>query len=183
MKAIKILSIGILITLIVSCGTFEKATTQNQETNYFPAKKHKIPTVLIEKKANPDTLKSLLVVPTTDYWLQMGKNLDYFNEVLTYDQFQNEIVKNDLSEKIPSLSDKVGLNRAYKYYKPFVILDLTKIQKPNDGWYAGLKLYDPSKGDVIFQNEIKLNLMWDGWTDQGTMFPLYNSLLDYLRKQ
>ena len=113
----------------------------------------------------------------------MGKNLDYFNEVLTYDQFQNEIVKNDLSEKILSLSDKVGLNRAYKYYKPFVILDLTKIQKPNDGWYAGLKLYDPSKADIIFQNEIKLNLMWDGWTDQGTMFPLYNSLLDYLRKQ
>ena len=42
---------------------------------------------------------------------------------------------------------------------------------------------DPSKADFIYQNEIYVNLMWDGWTDQGTMYPLYNSLIDYLNKQ
>ena len=59
---------------------------------------------------------------------------------------------------------------------------LTKVNK-NGGWFAGLTLYDPKNAEMIFENEIKLNLMWDGWTDQGTMYPLFNSLLDYLREQ
>jgi len=82
-----------------------------------------------------------------------------------------------------NVSDKVGLNRAYNIYRPFVILNLTKVKKESGGWFAGLTLYDPSRAKTIFENEIWLNLMWDGWTDQGTMFPLFNSLLDYLREQ
>ena len=174
---------GLLILVISSCGTFEKATTLNPETNYFPAKEKKKCTVLKEISVNADTLKILLVVPTSNYWLEMGKNLDYFESVLTYDQFQSEIVKKGLSDQIPSLAEKVGLNRAYNLYKPFVILNITKVKKTGNSWYAGLTLYDPNRADIIFQNEIWLNLMWDGWTDQGTMFPLFNSLLDYLRKQ
>lgn len=174
----------IIITFVYGCGSFEKATTLNPSTNYFPAKKNKQPTVLKEIAVPKDSLRSfLLVVPSTDYWLKMGTNLNYFDTVMTYDQFQTSIVQNELTDKIPSLSDKVGLNRAYEYYRPFVILNLTKVQKPGDGWFAGLTLYDPKRAEVIFQNEIWLNLMWDGWTDQGTMFPLFNSLLDYLRKE
>lgn len=175
--------VGLILISMISCGTFEKATTINTQTNYFPAKKGKIPTILIDKPINPDTLKMMLIVPSTDYWLTMGRNLNYFYNVLTYDQFESEIVKKGLSDQIISLSDKVGLNRAYKINQPFVILNLTKVNKHGYGWFAGLMLYDPKSAEIIFQNEIWLNLMWDGWTDQGTMFPLFNSLLDYMRKQ
>ena len=183
-KNVKIGLFGILIVLLTGCGTFEKAARINPSTNYFDAKKKKQESVVVLKKVlvNADTLKTLLVVSTTDYWLQMGQYLNYFDEVLTYDQFQTAIIKAGLSEKIPNVSDKVGLNRAYSIYKPFVILNLTKVKKEG-GWFAGLTLYDPSRAETIFENEIWLNLMWDGWTDQGTMFPLFNSLLDYLREQ
>jgi len=183
-KKVKIGVFGFLIILLTSCGTFEKAAMMNPSTNYFPSKDNKQKSVIVLKKipVDADTLKTLLVVPTTDYWLQMGQNLKYFEKVLTYDQFQSAIVKEELSEKIPNVSDKVGLNRAYNVYKPFVILNLTKVKKGN-GWFAGLTLYDPNRAETIFENEIWLNLMWDGWTDQGTMFPLFNSLLDYLREQ
>ena len=183
-KNVKFGLFGVLIAFLTSCGTFEKATKMNPNTNYFDAKKKKQESVVVLKKVpvDADKLKTLLVVSTTDYWLQMGQNLNYFNEVLTYDQFQSAIVREGLSEKIPNVSDKVGLNRAYNIYKPFVILNLTKVKKEN-GWFAGLTLYDPSRAETIFENEIWLNLMWDGWTDQGTMFPLFNSLLDYLREQ
>jgi len=178
----KIVTVAILVTLNYGCGSFEKATTLNPSTNYFPAKKNKQPSVLKDVAVSRDSLKSyLLVVPSNDYWLQMGNNLNYFDTVMTYDQFQTAIVKEGLSDKIPSLSDKVGLKRAYDYYRQFVLLEPTKVQKPGDGWFAGLILYEPQRAEVIFQNEIWLNLMWDGWTDQGTMFPLFNSLLDYLR--
>ncbi len=182
-KFIYIGFLGIIFTLN-SCGTFEKATTQNSESNYFPAKKKKQESVIVLKEipVNADTLKTLLVVGSTDYWHDMGENLNYFDEVFTYEQFQTAIVREGLSEKIPSLSDRVSLNRAYNLYKPFVILNLTKVKKEG-GWYAGLTIYDPKRAETVFENEIWLNLMWDGWTDQGTMYPLFNSLLDYLRKQ
>ena len=183
MRITKLSVIGLILISMISCGTFEKAATINTQTNYFPAKKNKVPVILIDKPTNADTLKLMLVVPSTDYWLAMGKNMNFFERVLTYDQFQSEIVKKGLSDKIPTLSDKVGLNRAYKLNQPYVILNLTKVNKPGNGWFAGLTLYDPKNAEIIFQNEIWLNLMWDGWTDQGTMFPLFNSLLDYLRKQ
>lgn len=177
--------LGILLSaaLMNGRGSFERAVTLDPATNHFPAKKKKQPKVLKVVNVNSDTLKSLLVVPSTDYWLQMGRNLNYFDSVMTYDEFQSAIVRKGLTDQIPSLSDKVGLNRAYDLYKPFVILSLTKIQNPGSGWFAGLSLYDPKSAETIFQNEIWLNLMWDGWTDQGTMFPLFNSFLDYLRKQ
>ena len=180
---IKTLSAVILISVITSgCGSFNKATTVSSTTNYFPAKKNKNAKTLIDIPVNADTLRTLLVVPESEYSLTMGKNLDYFNEVIYYSELQKRIIQNDLQDKVPSLSDLVGLNNAAIHYKPFVILETTKKKKDN-GWYAGLRLYDPKRAETIFENEIYLNLMWDGWTDQGTMFPLYNSLLDYLRKQ
>jgi hypothetical protein len=180
----KIALLTLCIALIYGCGSFEKATTLNPSTNYFPAKKIKQPTTLKEIEVSRDSLRTfLLVVPSTDYFLQMGKNLNYFDTVMTYDQLQTAIVKEGLSDKVPSLSDKVGLKRAYDHYRKFVLLEPTKVQKPGDGWFAGLALYEPQRAEVIFQNEIWLNLMLDGWTDQGTMFPLFNSMLDYLREE
>ena len=174
----------IIISFFFGCGSFQKAVTLNPSTNYFPAKKNKQAIVLKEIAVEKEALKSfLLVIPTSDYWLQMGTNLNHFDTVMTFEQFQTTIVQEGLTDKIPSVSDMVGLNRAYKYYRPFLLLNLATEQKDTGGWHTGLTLYDPERAEVIFQNEIKLNLMWDGWTDQGTMFPLFNSLVDYLRKE
>jgi hypothetical protein len=79
-----------------------------------------------------------------------------------------------------------NLNFFDNHYGPFVILHFTKERKDsnnNTSLYTGLSIYDPSKADFIYQNEIYVNLMWDGWSDQGTMYPIYNSLIDYLNKQ
>ena len=177
--------IGIIVVTVMfstCCGTHEKVTTLN--TNYFPTKMKKQELVKVLKKIsiNADTLKTLLVVPTSDFWLQMGQNLNYFNEVLTDDQFESAIVKAGLSDQIFTVYDKMGLNRAYNAYKPFVILSQTKVRKKGR-WYAGLTLYDPKSAEMIFENEIWVDLVWVGWTDQVTTYPLLNSLLDYLREQ
>lgn len=178
----KIIQIGVFL-LIISCGTVQKPAKLNQQTNYFPAKENKVVNVLHSINVDADTLKTLLVVPNSEYFVEMGKNMNFFDEVLSYEEFQNAIIKAGLADEVGGIYDNIGLNRASKKFKPFVILETTRKQKTEGGWYAGFKLYDPKKAEVIFQNEIKLNLMWDGWTDQGTMFPLYNNLLDYLRKQ
>ena len=189
-----------IVSSLMSCGTFNETTLLDESTNYFPAKKNKNVNILRIKKVNPDTLKMLLVVPNDEYSLQMGKNLQYFNEVIIDYELIRKASKylidkphlktNTNSVLLQSNKENDPLNtiepdsylHAYGQHNPYVYLQLTK-RKKKDGWYAGLLLYDFNHGNCIFENEIKLNLMWDGWTDQGTMYPLYNSLLDYLRNQ
>lgn len=171
-----------LILMMSSCGTFSKAQTLDTETGYFPAKKNKRVTVLKEVKVNPDTLKTLLIVAKSEYNLAMGRNLNYFNEVRDIYDLEIQIMKVNMLDKTHTYIGPEGLKKAAEIYKPFVILETTKTKK-GDRWFAGLVLYDALSAETIFENEIRLNLMWDGWTDQGTMFPLYNSLLNYLNKQ
>lgn len=178
MKTTSLSIIGFIIMTLAACGTTQKATTLNPQTKYFPAKTHKVPTVLIDEPTNAANLNKMLLVPNTDYWLAMGKNLNFFDTVLTYEQFEQELVKKGLSTQIFDLADNTSITN-----QSFMVLNMTSIMKPKNRLFAVLTLNDSRNNEIIFQNEIRLNLLWDGWTDQGTMFPLLNSLLDYLRKQ
>ncbi|WP_291135514.1 hypothetical protein [Flavobacterium sp. UBA7663] len=178
----KIIFLLLIITL-TSCGTFNKTSKIDEKTGLFPAKKNKIVTILKDEVVKRDTLKKLIIVPNDEYSIEMTKNLNYFDKILTFEEFQKDIISKKLDDKIPSVSDRIGLKNAYKHYGPFVILHFSKERKSNNELFAGLSLYDPNKADFIYQSEILVNLMWDGWTDQGTMYPLFNSLIDYLNKQ
>ena len=186
MKSIKLLTILICISTSISCGTFNKTSKIDSKTGYFPAKKNKAVTVIKEEKISKGILKKLIIVPNDEYTLEMVKNLNFFDKIMTFEEFQKDIISKNLEDKIPSVSDRIGLKNAYNHYGSFVILHFTKERKEtnnNTSLYTGISIYDPSKADFIYQNEIYVNLMWDGWTDQGTMYPLYNSLIDYLNKQ
>ncbi|MEI6091275.1 MAG: hypothetical protein WCR42_12545 [bacterium] len=167
---------------LTSCGSLGKVTTLNPNTGRFPAKKKTI-NIINKTSVNADTLKTLIIVPDTPYWIGMVQNMKFFNEVMTMDELEKDIIKKGLTEQIPTLSNYNGLKKAYKYYKPFVIIMLTEEKKSNGSWYVGFELFDPSRVDKIFQNEIHINQIWSDWTDRGTMYPLFNSLLDYLTEQ
>ena len=55
-------------------------------------------------------------------------------------------------------------------------------QDKNNAWVAGFTVYDPLRGETIFQNKIytknaiQLN-------NKRILLPLYNNFLVYLRKQ
>jgi hypothetical protein len=184
MKSYKILitCYSTLLTIaLCSCGTIGKVTTLNPKTGRFPANDNEV-TILKKVSVNADTLKSLIIVPNTQYCLEMVKNMKYFNEVMTLAQLQDTIIAKGLTDKIPSVSDKIGIKRAYQYFKPFVIMSFNQDKKELN-WYTRLELYDPNKNELIFQNEIWVDMMWSGTTDKATLYPLFNSFLDYLLEQ
>lgn len=166
-----------------SCGTTGQSTESNPSMNRFPTKGHKAVSVLKRTNINADTLKTLLIVPNTNSWVQIGKNMNYFKEVMTIADLQRDIIAKGLSDKIPSISDRIGLHNAYIKYKPFVILSLSSQDLGTQGFRTRLNLYDPMRSDIIFQNEVRLNLMWEGYNDQKVLYPLLNSLVDYLNEQ
>lgn len=179
------LNFFVIISLICfnCCKTTSKATELNPNSKRFPAKSYKAVTVLKRINVGADTLKTLLIVPTQDSWIELGKKINYFKEVMTIVDLQKDIIAKGLTNKIPTISDRIGLYNACINYKPFVILNLSVRDLGTAGVRTRLSIYDPIRSDITFQNEVRLNLMWEGYTDQKVLYPLLNSFVDYLNEQ
>ncbi|MEQ3662701.1 MAG: hypothetical protein ABNG96_08430, partial [Flavobacterium sp.] len=104
MKFIKTLIILICISTFTSCGTFNKTSKTNEKTGYFPAKKNKTVTIIKEEKISKDILKKLIIVPNDAYTLEMVKNLNFFDNIMTFEEFQKDIISKNLEDRIPSVS-------------------------------------------------------------------------------
>ncbi len=102
---------------------------------------------------------------------------------MTVYELQKDIIAKGLADKIPSISDKISLYNACISYKPFVMLIPSSEDLKTQGFRSRLSLYDPLQSDMIFKNEVRLNLMWEGYSDQKVLYPLLNSLIDYLNEQ
>ncbi|MCH5598098.1 hypothetical protein [Niabella ginsengisoli] len=175
----------LVVFSVAICLICNKITAQTASSNSerFPTTGHKEVTILKKTNVNADTLKTLLIVPNNTSWIEIGKKLNYFKEVMTLSELQKDIIAKGLSDKIPSISDKIGLYNAYKNYKPFVILINSNEDLKAQGFRTRLSLYDPMRSDMIFRNEVRLNLMWEGYSDKKVLNPLLNSLVDYLSEQ
>lgn len=180
-KHFQLCFIAMFAIILSSCATIGKVPVLDPETGRFPANK-KLVYILKMTEVNADTLKSLIIVPNSEYCINMVKNMNYFNEVMTYTQLQDSIIAKGLTDKVPSVSDKIGLKRAYQYYKPFVILSFNNVHKELD-YFGQLEIYDPHKAEVIYQCETYIDMWFSGWTDKGTSYPLINAFLDYLLMQ
>lgn len=166
-----------------SCQTASKITAVHPGSQRFPTKSHKAVTVLKRISVDADTLKTLLIVPNQDSWIELGKKINYFKEVMTIAELQRDIIAKGLTYKIPAISDRIGLYNACKNYKPFVMLSFLTRDLGTEGVRTRLSIYDPIRSDVTFQNEVRLNLMWEGYSDQKVLYPLLNSFVDYLNEQ
>lgn len=178
-----IISILFLSSCFVPSNLYKKPEILklDSKTNYFEPKPYKEIEIISDVSVNADTLKSLLVVPNGDYYFEMGKNLNYFKEVMTYSQFSRKIT--DLGDTLDltfDSPDKLKLHKAAELYKPYIIMKKPKVyQDENYVWVTGLTIYDPLRGQTIFKTKeyVKYNLTHD------VMLALYNNFLDYLRKQ
>ena len=175
----------VFTALIGFCSyeTIAQTSESHPNSKLFPAKGHKEVAILKRKDVSADTLKTLLIVPNTTSWIEIGKKINFFKEVMTITELQKEIIAKGLSDKIPSISDRIGLYNACINYKPFVLLSVSGEDLKTQGFRTRLSLYDPIRSDIIFKNEVRLNLMWEGYSEQKILYPLLNSLVDYLNEQ
>lgn len=186
MKRPYLFNIFFTITLFFFCCSEAISQTKEVQSNseLFPTKGHKEITILAKKRISADTLKKrLLIVPNHFSWVQIGRELNYFKEVMTMAELEKEIIARGLTNKIPSMSGRIGLYNAYIHYKPFVILIMSNEDLKTKGFRTRLSLYDPFQSEIIFKNEVRLNLMWEGYSIEKVLNPLLNSLANYLNEQ
>lgn len=175
MKAISIFSVTIL--LLISCKSVPLEPKLDPKTNYLYTDIRDVKIITGISVVN-DSLKHLLIVPNQAD-LEVGKTLNFFNEVMTRDQFEDAIIKSGFADDVETFRNRKGQHKAAILFRPFVLLEHVYDRVG----YTGMRLYEPIGERIIFENEMSNGFFRLDYPDIRSIFPLYNSLLDYLRNQ
>lgn len=167
-----------LMILLAGCTTTMKVTKPDPQTKLFPSPKSA--NVIKEMDVDLDSKKSLVLVPNGDFTVDMLKNVGYFDEVITFEELEKILIKENLTETVPSIEDRIGLNKAAKFYKPFLWLRWDSRQ---DGTreYTQLVLTDPITVEDYLVAETYLDHMW-GINDRNNFYPMFNALVEYMKR-
>ncbi|KUM54662.1 hypothetical protein AR688_15375 [Rheinheimera sp. EpRS3] len=154
-----------------------KVAQLDPTTGRFPTKNQA--TIVKSSPVDLDSMKSLLLLPDNDFVKGQIGNINYFNATITLDDLETLIIQNDLTEEVPSVREKIGINKAYKAYKPFLWLRFDT-RRENGKEYAQFILTKPDTLEDIFVVEKHLDYVWAGVNDQNTWYPLFNAIVDYI---
>jgi len=173
----KKISLLVILLFLGACSSL-KVVELDKETGFFPSKNKA--TVVTNKATMLDKNKSLILVPNSEFEKNQIINIGYFDEVITHEELETLIVKNNLGDQVPSIKDRIGINNAAKYYKPFLWLRFD-IRGTGNKQYAQYILTDPLTLDDIFVVETHLDYIWAGVNDQSNWYPMFNALIQYIK--
>ena len=163
--------------ILSACSSFKIAEV-DPATGYFPGESQA--PVILNKAMDLDQRNSLILVPTSDFSENQIKNINYFKEVITIEDLEKIIITNDLGDQIPSVRERIGLSQAAKKYKPFLWLRYV-IKGSGNSRYAQFILTDPLTSEDYFITETHLDYAFTGVNDYNNWYPMYNSLIDYIK--
>lgn len=176
MMLMKRILLAFILILCIGC-TSMKVAELNPETGRFPTKVNA--TVVKSEEFDLDSMKSLILAPDDEFVLGQLRNIAYFDKVMTLDDLENAIIQADLTDEIPSVREKIGINKAYKAYKPFLWLRFDS-RKEGNKTYGQFILTKPDTLEDLFIVEKHFDYVWAGVNDQNTWYPMFNALVDYL---
>ena len=165
-----------LTTLSLTSCTVQKVS-EKKETGFFEATKEA--EILVNKPFDLDNNKSLLIVPNNTFTKGMVEKIGYFDRVITFDDLEKEIIKDNKQDEVGSLTEKIGINNAYRKYKKFLYLRFDDNKEKSKR--IQLKLINPENFDEIFVGDTLYDDFWVGVNDQNTFNPLFNALIKYIQ--
>lgn len=165
-----------LLVVLSACSTFKVAEI-DPKTGYFPSETKA--DIIKHDKYDLDPMKSLVLVTAGAFVEGQVKNMKYFDEIINLGELQSIIVREGLQDKVPSIADKIGVNKAYTNYKPFLWFRYN-VRKSEREAYVQFILTDPKDMKDIFIAEKRFDPVWGN--DQSTWYPLCNAFIDYVRE-
>jgi hypothetical protein len=168
---------SILLLLSVAACQSMQVVERDPGTGYFPTSRSA--TVVKNASIDLDQRRELLVIGRSDFLEGQLGNIGFFNEVLTVPELETRIVREGLTDKVPSVRDKIGLSNAARHYQPFLWLRVDRRSEGNRN-YAQFILTDGETLEDYFITETYLDTVWAGVTDRNNWYPMFNSLIDFL---
>lgn len=168
----------IAAALLSGCSALKVVET-DPITGYFPGDKRAA--VVTNIPLDMDNRKDLILVPNDDFTGDMVRNIGFFDNVMNFEDLEKTIINENLTDAVPSVDDRIGLNKAAKAYKPFLWLRWDD-RKDGSKHYGKLILTDPITLEDYFVAETLLDFLWRGVNDQNNFYPMMNSFIDYLKE-
>jgi hypothetical protein len=178
-------TLAILIcSFLAACGTQMKVAAVDEKTGLLKSDIGSISkaTVVTAKTMSLAPFKGLAFISGGgDFGVNQLKAVKYFDQVVNYDELQKLVIANNLQDKVPSLSEPIGLNKLYRAYKPFLWVNFKRVQKDNKP-YLQLIATNPDTLEDVFVSEVHLDFVWAGVNDQNSHYPLFNALIEWMNK-
>jgi hypothetical protein len=172
------------LLLLSACGTQMKVAQVDEKTGQLKSEKGEVTkaTVVVAKKVPLAQYKAMAFISGGgDYGVSQLKAINYFEQVLNFDDLQKLVITNNLQDKVPSLNEPIGLNKLYRAYKPFLWIAFKRIQKDNKP-YLQLVATNPDNLEEVFVSEVHLDFIWAGVNDQNSRYPLFNALIGWIQQ-
>ncbi|MGI1679851.1 MAG: hypothetical protein K6L75_14005 [Cellvibrionaceae bacterium] len=170
----------IIVALIMTACSSMKVVDIDPATGHFPGAA-KSATIMESKAIDLDSKKSLLLIPNDDFAAGMLANIGYFDELMKFEDLETAIIKENLGDKVPDVSSKIGINNAAKHYKEFLWLRF-KTRTEGNKSYRQMILTNPLDLEDYFITETYLDYVWNGVNDQYNWYPMFNAFIDYINK-
>lgn len=167
--------IALTTLTLTSCATVQKVS-EKKENGLFEATKEA--DILVNKQFDLDNNKSLLVVPNNTFTKGMVEKIGYFDKVITFDELEKEIIRDNKQDEVGTLTGKIGINNAYRKYKKFLYLRFDDNKEKSKR--IQLKLINPENFDEFFVADTLYDDFWVGVNDQNTFNPLFNAFIKYI---
>lgn len=177
MKTFKTITILLITVLLNSCGSVMKVSDLNEKGFFYATKESE---TIKSDDFDIDSHKQLLVVPNGVYMKGMAEKINYFERVITFDDLEKEIIRDNKQDEVGPLSGKIGINNAYRKYKKFLYLIFDSNKEKNSR--LQLKLINPENFEEIFIADTYYDQIWVGAFDGNTFNPLFNELIKYIKK-
>lgn len=165
------------------CGTQLQVAEVDPATGLLKSERGEVgaATVVTAKQMSLAPFRSMVFVSGSQFGIDQMKKIGYFTEVVDLDGLQRLIIANNLQEKIPTLTDKIGLNKLYRAHKPFLWVHFKRVTRQHKE-YMQLVATNPDTLEDIFVSEVHLDYAWSGVTDQNSRYPLFNSLITWINQ-
>lgn len=165
--------------MLSACGTQQKIVKVDDSTGFFPTETKA--DVIHSTRFDVDSFKQLVLVEDSDFVKGQVENIGYWETVITTSELEQIIVREGLTDKVPSVRDNIGKAKAFLHVEPYMWLRF-KIRKDGNKSYAQLTLTQPKDLTDVFVAERYLDFVWSGVHDQNTWYPLFNALILYLQE-
>ncbi|WP_027376546.1 hypothetical protein [Kaistella palustris] len=170
------LPVLLLTALAINSCTVMKVSEKTEDGLFQASKKADI---LVNKPFDLDANKSLLVVPNNSFMKGMAEKIGYFDQVITFDDLEKDIIRDNKQDEVGPLTGKIGINNAYRKYRKFLYLKFDDNKEKSKR--IQLKLINPENFDEIFIGDTLYDDFWVGVNDQNTFNPLFNALITYIK--
>jgi hypothetical protein len=180
-RAILLILLLSLAALLAGCGTFLKAVPVDKSTGKFPTEKTlQDSEILVKKQLNLSQYKQLAFVQDGEFTKDMVTNIGYFDNVVTKTEFEKILLEKKLADKVPSVSDLMGLHQAQKAYGDFLVIKIDVIRKEGKK-RVELSAMDPESGSTLF-HAFRPGQVGPEYFDQNITYPLFNGLIDWINE-